>query len=43
MHLAVGQPGAPSLGTTVTSIGALLLALSVLVLVLLGINESILI
>ena len=32
LHLAVGQPGAPSLGTTVTSIGAALLALSVLVL-----------
>jgi Ni,Fe-hydrogenase I cytochrome b subunit len=32
LHLAIGQAGAPSLGTTVTSIGALLLALSVLVL-----------
>ena len=33
VHMLIGQPGAPSLGTTVTSIGALLLALSVLVLV----------
>lgn len=32
LHLVVGQPGAPSLGTTVTSIGAVLLALSVLAL-----------
>jgi hypothetical protein len=31
--MLIGQPGAPSLGTTVTSIGAVLLALSVLVLV----------
>lgn len=33
LHMLIGQPGAPSLGTTVTSIGAVLLALSVLVLV----------
>jgi len=32
LHLAIGQPGSPSLGTTLTSIGALLLAVSVLVL-----------
>lgn len=33
LHMAIGQPGAPSLGTTVTSLGALLLAAAVLVLV----------
>ena len=31
--MAVGQPGQPSIGTTVTTIGAVLLALAVLVLV----------
>lgn len=29
LHLAIGQPGAPSLGTSVTSIGAVLLAAAV--------------
>jgi uncharacterized membrane protein len=33
LHMLIGQSGAPSLGTTITSIGAVLLALSVLVLV----------
>ena len=33
LHMLIGQPGAPSLGNMVTSIGAVLLALSVLVLV----------
>jgi hypothetical protein len=32
LHLMVGQPGAPSLGTTITGLGALLLAAAVLVL-----------
>lgn len=33
LHMLVGRPGEPSLGTTVTSLGALLLAAAVLVLV----------
>lgn len=33
LHMAVGQPGQPSIGTTLTSLGALLLAAAVLVLV----------
>ena len=33
LHMAVGRPGEPSIGTTVTVIGAVLLALAVLVLV----------
>lgn len=33
LHMLIGQPGAPSLGTTVTSLGAVLLAAAVLVLV----------
>ena len=33
LHMVIGQPGAPSLGTTLTSLGALILAVSVLVLV----------
>jgi len=33
LHMAVGQPGTPSIGTTITSVGALLLAASILVLV----------
>ena len=33
LHMVIGQPGKPSLGTTVTALGALLLAASVLVLV----------
>jgi hypothetical protein len=33
LHMAIGQPGAPSLGTTITSLGAVLLAVSILVLV----------
>jgi hypothetical protein len=33
LHLALGQPGAPSLGTTITSLGAALLAISILILV----------
>lgn len=33
LHMVVGQPGQPSIGTAVTTIGAVLLALSVLVLV----------
>jgi drug/metabolite transporter superfamily protein YnfA len=34
LHMLIGQPGLPSLGTTVTSIGALLLAVAVLILVI---------
>lgn len=33
LHMAIGQHGAPSLGTTITSLGALLLAAAVLILV----------
>jgi len=33
LHMVVGQPGTPSIGTTITSVGALLLAASILVLV----------
>src|SRR5512145_2550014 len=33
LHTLIGQPGAPSLGTTITSLGALLLAIAVLILV----------
>src|SRR5262249_24443941 len=33
LHMLVGQPGAPSLGTKITSLGALLLAIAILVLV----------
>ena len=33
LHLAIGQPGAPSLGTTITSLGAALLVISILILV----------
>ena len=33
LHMLIGQPGQPSLGTAVTSIGALLLAIAVLILV----------
>lgn len=33
LHMVIGQPGAPSLGTTVTGLGAVLLAAAVLVLV----------
>ena len=33
LHMAIGQPGAPSLGTTLTSIVAILLAAAMLVLV----------
>lgn len=33
LHLAVGQPGEPSLGTMVTSLGAVLLAAGIVVLV----------
>lgn len=33
LHMAVGQPGQPSIGTTLTSLGAPLLAAAVLVLV----------
>ena len=33
LHMAIGQAGTPSLGTTITSIGAGLLAVSVLILV----------
>jgi hypothetical protein len=33
LHMAVGQPGSPSIGTTVTTLGALLLAGAVLTLV----------
>ena len=33
LHMVVGQPGAPSLGTTVTVLGAVLLAAAILVLV----------
>jgi hypothetical protein len=33
LHMAIGQPGAPSLGTTITSLGAVLLVVSILILV----------
>ena len=33
LHMAIVQPGAPSLGTTITSLGAMLLAASILALV----------
>jgi hypothetical protein len=33
LHMAIGQPGAPSLGTTVTSLGAVLLAAAIVILV----------
>ena len=33
LHMLVGQPGAPSVGTTVTTLGAVLLAAAVVVLV----------
>jgi hypothetical protein len=33
LHMAIGQPGAPSLGTTITSLGAGLLVVSILILV----------
>jgi hypothetical protein len=33
LHMLVGRPGEPSIGTTVTSLGAMLLAAAVLVLV----------
>ena len=33
LHLAIGQPGAPSYGTTLTSLGAVLLAAAVVLLV----------
>ncbi len=33
LHMAIGQPGAPSLGTTITSLGAVLLAAAILLLV----------
>ena len=33
LHMAIGKPGAPSLGTTITSLGAVLLVVSILILV----------
>ena len=33
VHMLVGQPGAPSIGTTITALGAVLLAAAILVLV----------
>lgn len=33
LHMVIGQPGAPSLGTTITSLGAVLLVVSILILV----------
>ena len=33
LHMAIGQPGAPSFGTMITSLGAVLLAAAILVLV----------
>ncbi|MGE5463367.1 MAG: hypothetical protein ACM3PS_08425 [Syntrophothermus sp.] len=33
LHMLVGQPGQPSLGTTVTSLGAGILAIAILILV----------
>jgi hypothetical protein len=33
LHMAIGQPSVPSLGTTITSLGAVLLAASILILV----------
>lgn len=33
LHLAVGQPGEPSLGTTITILGAVLLAAAIIILV----------
>jgi hypothetical protein len=33
LHLAIGRPGEPSLGTAVTSLGAVLLVAAILILV----------
>src|SRR5262245_37159100 len=33
LHMAIGQPGAPSLGTTITILGAVLLAAAIVLLV----------
>jgi hypothetical protein len=33
LHMAIGQPGEPSLGTTITTLGAVLLAVAIIVLV----------
>jgi hypothetical protein len=33
LHMAVGQPGEPSIGTTVTTIGAVILVIAILLLV----------
>jgi hypothetical protein len=33
LHMAIGQPGASSMGTTITGLGAVLLAAAVLILV----------
>lgn len=33
LHMAIGQPGEPSIGTTVTSLGAVLLAIAIGILV----------
>jgi drug/metabolite transporter superfamily protein YnfA len=33
LHMAIGQPGAPSLGTAITTLGAVLLVATVLILV----------
>ena len=33
LHMAIGQPGAPSLGTTITTMGAVLLAAAIVLLV----------
>jgi hypothetical protein len=33
LHMVMGQPGTPSIGTTVTSVGAVILAIDILVLV----------
>jgi hypothetical protein len=33
LHMVIGQPGAPSLGTTITTVGAALLATAIVILV----------
>jgi hypothetical protein len=33
LHMAIGQPGEPSVGTTITSLGAVLLAAAIVLLV----------
>jgi hypothetical protein len=33
VHMLIGQPGAPSFGTTITTLGAMLLAAAIVILV----------